>query len=494
MFELLLQADKSMADGLIDQAERTYWQLIELDPTTAIAVAGLARVSLERGDQRLARTFADRAVAIDPDNIAARKVILALDEEAPPPAGSGGPELQLQGAERLEELSRRRTAAHEVGEGAEAAEQAGDTTGSSWVEASAQPGTGSLGQTASPGEPGPTSSEDSRERQRAGRLGAAAEAAAAEAAREPGHARHESHRAMPSGRHLFQPETAKIRPTDPFSEAEMAAVVAAVDSLDDTLGVSVTSETRVEAEAAVEAEAPVGAERPVEAAATAEPDVEHVLEAVQATEARESVALRLAFLSSGVEFPPEPETPADAAGDRSPESSGQAERPEPPEPIDRPEPIDGPEPVESAESAWWTVAEQATGRPVQGADPDPAGRAAEVGAGEAAAGSAAGTHGDADTDSLMMTEPYRRVAATSSGPPEAEASEAEAEAQALREAFAIVMARPDPAGAAEGTAETAGPVAWISKEQPAAGASMPATAPVESAPRKKGLFRRFRGS
>ena len=46
MFELLLQADKALAEGLLDQAERTYWQLIELDPTNAIAVAGLARVSL----------------------------------------------------------------------------------------------------------------------------------------------------------------------------------------------------------------------------------------------------------------------------------------------------------------------------------------------------------------------------------------------------------------------------------------------------------------
>jgi len=43
MFEVLLQADRALASGALDQAERSYWQLIELDPTNAIAVAGLAR-------------------------------------------------------------------------------------------------------------------------------------------------------------------------------------------------------------------------------------------------------------------------------------------------------------------------------------------------------------------------------------------------------------------------------------------------------------------
>ena len=90
MFELLLQADRAMSSGLLDQAERTYWQLIELDPTNAIAVAGLARIALERGDRRLARTFADQALAIDPDSIAARKVILALDDGTSAPAGPSG--------------------------------------------------------------------------------------------------------------------------------------------------------------------------------------------------------------------------------------------------------------------------------------------------------------------------------------------------------------------------------------------------------------------
>jgi len=72
MFELLLQADKSLADGALAQAERTYWQLVDLDPSNAIAFSGLARVALARGDERLARGFADRALDLDPESVTPR--------------------------------------------------------------------------------------------------------------------------------------------------------------------------------------------------------------------------------------------------------------------------------------------------------------------------------------------------------------------------------------------------------------------------------------
>jgi hypothetical protein len=80
MFELLLQADRALSGGNLDQAERTYWQLSELDPTNAIAIAGLARVALERGDIRLARIFAVRAQVMDPENVAATRIIETIDE------------------------------------------------------------------------------------------------------------------------------------------------------------------------------------------------------------------------------------------------------------------------------------------------------------------------------------------------------------------------------------------------------------------------------
>src|ERR1700690_4462366 len=113
MFELLLQADKALANGSLDQAEKTYWQLIELDPTNAIAVAGLARVSMERSDYRLARTFADRALLLDPDSIAARRVLERLDHPSAGATEPSGPEQPdamagpLRAAEQLEALSRR---------------------------------------------------------------------------------------------------------------------------------------------------------------------------------------------------------------------------------------------------------------------------------------------------------------------------------------------------------------------------------------------------
>ncbi|MGZ6268641.1 MAG: tetratricopeptide repeat protein, partial [Candidatus Limnocylindrales bacterium] len=111
MYELLLQADKALADGMLDQAERTYWQLIELDPSNAIAVAGLARVSLERGDERLARRLADRAMSIDPESVAARRIVDSLEHKGVEQPEADLPDLPMMAAERLEALGRRRSGA-----------------------------------------------------------------------------------------------------------------------------------------------------------------------------------------------------------------------------------------------------------------------------------------------------------------------------------------------------------------------------------------------
>jgi hypothetical protein len=80
MIEPLLEAERAMSFGLIDQAERLYRQVAAHDPKSSIAVVGLARVALERGDERGAYVEARRALEIDPDNPAAQHLVMRLTE------------------------------------------------------------------------------------------------------------------------------------------------------------------------------------------------------------------------------------------------------------------------------------------------------------------------------------------------------------------------------------------------------------------------------
>ncbi len=83
MIERLLAAEGALARDELDHAERMFGQVAEADPRNAIAVVGLARVASRRGDAAGARSRLERALEIDPDEAAARRL---LDELDPPPA------------------------------------------------------------------------------------------------------------------------------------------------------------------------------------------------------------------------------------------------------------------------------------------------------------------------------------------------------------------------------------------------------------------------
>lgn len=124
MIELMLEAERAIGIGLLDNAERLYGQVVAIDPRNSIAFTGLARVALERGDQRGAYVFARRALALDPDNPMASHLSQRMAEQMrnrgeslpddlpdDPPAPSTGPAAASQSTARsslVDRLLRRR--------------------------------------------------------------------------------------------------------------------------------------------------------------------------------------------------------------------------------------------------------------------------------------------------------------------------------------------------------------------------------------------------
>jgi tetratricopeptide (TPR) repeat protein len=80
VIELLLEAESALSLGLLDRAEILYRQVAGADPRNSIAVVGLARVMLERGDEAGALKQARRALAIDAENTAAQRMVQRLEE------------------------------------------------------------------------------------------------------------------------------------------------------------------------------------------------------------------------------------------------------------------------------------------------------------------------------------------------------------------------------------------------------------------------------
>jgi thioredoxin-like negative regulator of GroEL len=91
MIELLLAAERMLGAGDLDHAERLFSQVAEADPRNAIAVVGLAEVASARGDDAGAVATARRALEIDPENAAARRMIDRLEAVAPEPVAQPEP-------------------------------------------------------------------------------------------------------------------------------------------------------------------------------------------------------------------------------------------------------------------------------------------------------------------------------------------------------------------------------------------------------------------
>ena len=65
-YEKQIHADRLLTYGMLDQAETLYLEVLELEPNNVEVAFGLARVALERGDERLAYERVQLAVKINP--------------------------------------------------------------------------------------------------------------------------------------------------------------------------------------------------------------------------------------------------------------------------------------------------------------------------------------------------------------------------------------------------------------------------------------------
>lgn len=111
MIDILLQAERSLSMGRLAEAERLFGLVATADGRDPIALVGLARVAAERGDDAEAIDRARRALAIDPDNTAARRLIERLGDlaaERTPPVEPSPPADRQPGSARRGLLARLR--------------------------------------------------------------------------------------------------------------------------------------------------------------------------------------------------------------------------------------------------------------------------------------------------------------------------------------------------------------------------------------------------
>jgi tetratricopeptide (TPR) repeat protein len=91
VIERLLAADEALDRDDLDTAAKLFGQVAEADPRNAIAAVGLGRVAAGRDDAAEARMWFLRALEIDPDEAAAKRLLAALDRELAAPIAAAAP-------------------------------------------------------------------------------------------------------------------------------------------------------------------------------------------------------------------------------------------------------------------------------------------------------------------------------------------------------------------------------------------------------------------
>jgi Tfp pilus assembly protein PilF len=90
MIERLLAAEKALEQGMLDTAGRLFDQVAQADPRNAIALVGLAKVAFREDRIADARELVEQALAIDPDEAAAQRLLREVYAEVRP-AAAGTP-------------------------------------------------------------------------------------------------------------------------------------------------------------------------------------------------------------------------------------------------------------------------------------------------------------------------------------------------------------------------------------------------------------------
>jgi Tfp pilus assembly protein PilF len=83
MIERLLAAERALESGNLEHAGHLFQQVADADPRNAIAVVGLAVVAQRRGNEADASELVERALAIDPDDEAAKHLRETLASPSP---------------------------------------------------------------------------------------------------------------------------------------------------------------------------------------------------------------------------------------------------------------------------------------------------------------------------------------------------------------------------------------------------------------------------